>query len=296
MFGLLNIKAKVCCRITGDSRRQGSGGLRRAGLLKKCLVTGTFLSTGLLAGTAQAVIYHFSWTGVLTMQDPSGDLIFNADASANAWLGYRTDIHGLFDYNDVSQSVTFTVEPFNFFSAPNGPFVVAGATGITVGPDQMIGHINYGWNGQSGYTADMLWDTTGFNDAIALGMNPGDSISGGVAIINGVSIPIGSVLPASDGVTIGGPMPPPMNIGPTPIATTGFDLTNGGLPLIVDPLNIGGSPLTNGPFQGFNISLDIGDANTMVLQSIQTPLPAAVWLFGSGLLGLFVAARGKRKP
>lgn len=52
-----------------------------------------------------------------------------------------------------------------------------------------------------------------------------------------------------------------------------------------------GIPMTGGPFQGFNASF----GGTAVVSSVSAvPVPAAVWLFGSGLLGLVGVARRKK--
>ena len=49
---------------------------------------------------------------------------------------------------------------------------------------------------------------------------------------------------------------------------------------------IAGNPMDNGPFPGFNAAF-IGTATTV-------PVPAAVWLFGSGLVGLAGVARRRK--
>jgi hypothetical protein len=50
----------------------------------------------------------------------------------------------------------------------------------------------------------------------------------------------------------------------------------------------------SGPFVGIRAYVDIGSGNSMTVTSITTvPVPAAVWLFGSGLLGLVGMARRK---
>jgi len=57
---------------------------------------------------------------------------------------------------------------------------------------------------------------------------------------------------------------------------------------------IGGSPLIDGPFVGLNVNFDIGSGHSLTLTNISSvPVPAAVWLFGSGLLGLIGVARRK---
>ena len=47
---------------------------------------------------------------------------------------------------------------------------------------------------------------------------------------------------------------------------------------------IRGFLMPNGPFAGFNFIMDV---------TIATPIPAAIWLFGSGLIGLIGLARRK---
>ena len=50
-----------------------------------------------------------------------------------------------------------------------------------------------------------------------------------------------------------------------------------------------GNPMTSGPFPGWNVVLD----GTLAGQYV-VPIPAAAWLFGSGLLGLVGMARRKK--
>jgi hypothetical protein len=55
---------------------------------------------------------------------------------------------------------------------------------------------------------------------------------------------------------------------------------------------IGGSPMIDGPFAGFNLNFDITAIHVSYVNPI--PVPAAVWLFGSGLVGLAGLARRKK--
>jgi hypothetical protein len=68
---------------------------------------------------------------------------------------------------------------------------------------------------------------------------------------------------------------------------------------------VGGNPMVDGPFKGFNANFDILSLqfDSQVAGSIgpfdvaapsAIPIPAAVWLFGSGLLGLVGVARRKK--
>jgi len=71
----------------------------------------------------------------------------------------------------------------------------------------------------------------------------------------------------------------------------------------VNTNGIGGSPFVDGPFTGFNPNFDIASM-TFASQDLNgsiarqdlgpVPVPAAVWLFGSGLLGLVGVARRKK--
>ena len=85
------------------------------------------------------------------------------------------------------------------------------------------------------------------------------------------------------------------------MATTTFNTTDigtvivgsnpsGTLPFTDD--GIGGSPMKAGPFPGFNANFDITDLTITSVTPV--PVPAAVWLFGSGLLGLVGVARRKK--
>lgn len=57
---------------------------------------------------------------------------------------------------------------------------------------------------------------------------------------------------------------------------------------------IPGYPMATPPFQGFNATFG-GTATVTNVDTGQVPVPAAVWLFGSGLLGLVGVSRRRKK-
>jgi hypothetical protein len=131
--------------------------------------------------------------------------------------------------------------------------------------------MQWDWNGNNNVNLNLIMDAGGF-----FGAGPYSTSQ----TIDGSSP--GSVLPASNGIQNG-----TLPIGPVPIATSTYDSA---FPLTGD--GIGGVPMTDGPFTGFNFNSDI---TSLTVSSVSTvPLPAAAWLFGSGLLGLLAAGQRKR--
>ena len=93
--------------------------------------------------------------------------------------------------------------------------------------------------------------------------------------------------PGSDGLTLA------TQVSPYSIVT---DATNVGICTtgMIDD-GIGGDPLFSeggGGFTGFNANFDFRSVH---LDSFVVPVPAAVWLFGSGLMGLAAVARQRKK-
>lgn len=133
--------------------------------------------------------------------------------------------------------------------------------------------------------------------------------SGLFAALSGGLPPVGSVIdqascaglpcatPASNNIRKG-----KYPIGPVPVATSsfnvagdaGFGTTIGMLSLGSDD-GIGGSPMTHGQFSGFNANFDMTSVS-LIIEPPPPPLPvpAAVWLFGSGLAGLLAIARRRK--
>jgi hypothetical protein len=158
------------------------------------------------------------------------------------------------------------------------------------GSSLINGQIGVDWGPNLNMPMYIEWDATGLLNAIEFGLQVGDVLSGsslyhdangnGVQDADEFLMDISSATPYSD-ILQGDPSyTGPVNLqGAAPMAatsgSTGFDAST--------------------PFEGIRGYFDIGSGNSMHVTSVSTvPLPAAVWLFASGLLGLIGVARRKR--
>jgi len=155
----------------------------------------------------------------------------------------------------------------------------------------MLGNMTFSWSGNI-ISTQIVLDASGLFGALG-----------------GGPLPIGAVLdqascaglpcatPASNGAKKGS-----IPIGPVPIATSSFNVAGAtGLGTTLSQLSlgtddgIGGSPMDNGPFSGFNANFDITSLYTTSCICIdKVPVPASGWLFGSGALGLLGVARRRK--
>jgi hypothetical protein len=224
---------------------------------------------------ASAKIIKSSWTGVFTMLDPAGSLLLDTASSANnaPWSKSRTNVSGTLTFNTSTGEGSGTVAAFSFFGSGQ-----ATATTITMqaigdgvgGPGTLVlGNMGFNWNGNAGIPVSIVLDAAGFFG----GTCGGDGFTAGEDCNN-----VGA-LPGSNSIAgaLGGPNADG-TIGPSPMATTGFNTTNidtdttkagktillgdnpsGTLPLISN--TISGSPMRSGPFAGFNANFDITTAH-----------------------------------
>lgn len=168
----------------------------------------------------------------------------------------------------------------------------------------------FSWNGNYGIPVSIVWDAAGFlnGTAGAVPASDGTYSSAPYGYLNLGPVPIatttwnlnnfsGCGLAGNNTTTTGGGC---LGVNPS-----------GGLPLVTDTrLNInksyytntygiGGVPMWDGPFVNFNFNFDFTAltqtgtrAGTIGPFPVNTvPVPAAVWLFGSGLLGLIGVAK-----
>ena len=256
---------------------------------KTALTVALGTALGLSACASQAVTLQMDYDGLFTMLSPVGNVIQN-DALPyyydTSWgYGVRTQITGTMSFNTATGAGSATVDPFNFF-AGSGQAVFNDVQFQAVGGGLMLGNMLYSWNGSDVVTQIVL-DASGLFAALS----NGGVMQGPYGVIDGAYCAATSTcaIPASNGVANN-----TVAIGPALVATstfntmgqTGTTTTIGQLSLGVDD-GIGGSPMDNGPTIDFNINLDITSVNPI-------PVPAAVWLFGSGLVGLAGVARRRK--
>lgn len=259
--------------------------------MKKAALAAAVISTlGLSASASADSMIELNWSGLFTMQTPTGAAMTNTSyASSYDWYGARTPVAGTMTFNTTTGAGTATMNDFFFFDSP----IPAQATGITL---QAIGdgfggagtlvlaNLGFNWGGNYGIPVSLVLDAAGF-------------------FTNGAVM----ATPASDMLNFGTIKKPVyMPIGPALIATTTWNTTticgtlgcnpSGGLGLIADATNIGGSPMVDGPFPGYNANFDITGVTVTAMYETggnPVPVPAAAWLLGSGLLGLVGVARRK---
>jgi hypothetical protein len=255
--------------------------------------------------TASASVYEFNFTGQYTLLDNYGNGMDQQPISST--LTYD-------DSAGAGFSASLTIDNFDTYGATATIYDIS--LQRYADTQYIVGNMLADWNGAVGVPISMIWNASGLFNAIDYGLQVGDVVSGTNLIRGGVNIyDVGSATPASDGTNgfdaFGNPTI--YNQGPAPIAMTTYNTgtlctpststtdlgtcmgnpISGGMSFVDD--GIGGSPLIDGPFTGLNVNFDIGSGHSLTVTNISSvPVPAAAWLFGSGLLGLVGVARRKK--
>ena len=282
---------------------------------------------------AAAATYEFSWEGVFVFLDQTGTPLSNTSIPYPT-LKYPgnsiyTPLSGTLSYDTTIGSGSMTMSTFEWGSG-SLPFEAQSVDLVDIdgpgGDTLVLGNALFSWNGTTDIPVSIVWDIAGLQSSIDAGLTNGQVVSGVGAEPASDGIYVGTS-PGLTGTGNGpGGNPGYLALGPTPIATTTWNTSlapgctlgadsnfsnnigggcmgvdpSGALPLVLDTATnlldytpgqqgIGGSPLRDGPFTGSNFNFEI---TSLTVTSV--PVPAAVWLFGSGLLGLIGVARRKR--
>ena len=241
------------------------------------------LSTGVLAANVQADIVGFHFTGRLTVVNAYDGQVIPGSAGAflpiSAFLTVNTAFvsGGSFEPGAFLGTSTLNVDVESVFFG--GPVTIHDVSLSYGGNATVIGNFLADWGNNVDMPVQVEWDATGLASAVQVGLQVGDRISGdtmwrdtgndGVADTQIVSS-LGSATPYSDSLSYD----EYLNFvaqGPAPLAATGA--------------SEGLGPST--PFPGIQVLLDIGSGNSLTVTSIRAvPVPGAIWLSGSTLLGL----------
>lgn len=237
-----------------------------------------------MPAAAHAELLTFDFTGRLIVATAYDTIITNYNQTytpISASLTYNTQT-GIGDSN-----LSISMDGSDFFNLPLDfqDISMSRIDGTNLIEGQVL--VDFGTN--LNMPMHIEWDATGLFNAIDYGLQVGDKLSGtnlyrdynndGIWDASERVADIGSATPYSDILQTSHPYyDPSWEQGPAPMAAT-----SGSLGLDAST-----------PFEGVRGFIDIGSGNSMYVTSVSAvPVPAAVWLFGSGLLGL--AAFVKRK-
>jgi hypothetical protein len=282
---------------------------------------------------AHAGVATFDWDGVFTMLDGAGAALANTSIPAKGNNQFQTPVTGTMAFDTVTGAGTATLVPFDFFSGTL-PAEAVGINMQAIGDGMggagtlVMGNMLFNWNGNTGIPVSLVLDAEGFftNGASAAtpasdGTYVGATVPGTVTGPGGYAgylglgpVPIattawntsfatGCAEGACDGVSPSGVLPMVFDSAANP---NDFTPNTGG--------NIGGNPMADGSFQGSNANFDVtvltptgfdegatiapfcdfDPSGNLCAPPPPVPVPAAVWLFGSGLLGLVGVARRRK--
>ena len=231
----------------------------------------------------------------------------------HGWKGRRTPISGTIAYDTFTGAGVGTVNPFFFFGDTPGSgdaTNIARTPGITFQAidtiGTLVGSMMFSWNG-GGLSVSIVMDASGLFASL-----PAMIAGGPTSNVSGVG-----ALPATDNINFGSArFADFLPLGPTPIATKTLNALGCEGQLLATQVDantinptgniancdlsqddgIGGSPLVSSAFADHNLNLDFMSIHydSFAITEPPVPLPPAVWLFGSGLLGLISLARRKR--
>lgn len=233
---------------------------------------------------SQGAVLTFDFTGRLIVAGPDGTILQNYGQTytpISASLTYDTST-GL-----GSSGLSISMDGSDFFSLPLDFHDISMSR--QAGTNLIDGQVLVDFGITLNMPMHIEWDATGLLNAIDYGLQAGDKLSGtnlyrdfngdGTWDANEWVMDIGSATPYSDYLqTLTPGYDPSWDQGPAPMAAT------------INSLGLDDTT----PFLGFRGYLDIGSGNSMYVTSVSAvPVPAAVWLFASGLIGLSGFAKRK---
>lgn len=294
------------------------------------LVAGTLAGAAIPA--AHANVVNVSFKGAFTMLNPSGYAITNSPsdykngfygvtgtasgpATTWGWKGIRTPITGTMSFDTSTHAGVASVTPFLFFGNGNNNY--ANAVGVTfqaidtVGT--LVGGMVFSWNAGS-HQISIVMDAGQMFAALPtlMGGGPTTTVSGTYSAVSNNVGPFGAGGPIPGGaatqITTAIARTSTLNTAPgcngltlatqVNAYTINTNFTNLGICTGAGygaDDGIGGVPMTSSAFSNHNGNFDIMSVTFQSYVTAPVPVPAAVWLFGSGLLGLVGIARRKKK-
>ena len=154
--------------------------------LKKASLVSICFFLFLFSNASRASLIEFHFTGQLTVLDLGGGLV------------NQTGVDSTFSY-DTNLGVgsgDLVVSPITFFGMPLSIYDISMQD---VGGNLLLANMLADWGPNIGLPVSMVWDATGLINAIDLGLQAGDVISGTTMKRNDVFFAdVGSATPASD--------------------------------------------------------------------------------------------------
>ncbi|MFK5984679.1 MAG: VPLPA-CTERM sorting domain-containing protein [Pseudomonadota bacterium] len=250
------------------------------------------LTSSLATSAANALIIDMNYNGLFTMLNPTGSSIQNTSFpyyGDPTWgNGQRTQVTGTIQIDTNTGIGAATINPFEFFNGTPG-FSASNFKLKSIGGSLLIGNMNASWNNNN-FDIQLVLDASGLFGALSNNLPSTGTIFNHSTCVN-LGLPCAT--PASNNISSGN-----YPIGSIPLATTSFNVVGqkltgtaiSDLSLGVDD-GIGGSPVLTGPSLATSINIDF--TSLAVTNVSVVPIPAAIWLFGTGLLSLAGVARRK---
>lgn len=269
--------------------------------LKKTAIAAALVAAVGAPTVSSADTIDMNFSGTFTLINSTNAINANTDAivpgvfdgsSRFDGIGSSTPVSGAGSFDTATGQGTATIVPFSFFGG--GAAVASSITFQAIGngmggPGTLVGgQMSFNWSGNTGIPVNMVFDAAGFFGSIgAVGTSwtVGEGCTGCAT-----STTVNTVFGAAVGAV-------PMAMTNSDVAGFGADATAtfgpGGPAYPFGDDGIASSPMTTEPFPGQNAAFDFTTINATNVP--QVPVPAAAWLFGSGLLGLVGVARRRRQ-